>query len=89
VTHLDDLKDKKSNLESQISKATNEKQSLEDEMIRLTDRLAELNGKLYPENIQQKNEAKAQYMKAIQETEENYMKVLHASQNSLQALRKK
>ena len=47
VTHLDDLKDKKSNLESQISNASNEKQSLEEEMIRLTSRLAELNGKCY------------------------------------------
>ena len=44
VSCLGDLKDKKSNLESQISSATSEKASLEDEMVRLTERLLELNG---------------------------------------------
>ncbi|OMJ90546.1 hypothetical protein SteCoe_7037 [Stentor coeruleus] len=83
VSHLGDLKDKKANLESQISNAMTEKTSLENEMIRLTERLAELN-----ENIKKKNEAKVQYMASIQETEANYMKVLQNSQNALRNLKK-
>ena len=57
-------------------------------MIRLTQRLSELQGKDYLESIQKKNEAKIEYMKAIQETEANYMKILENSQNSLKTLKK-
>ncbi|OMJ83595.1 hypothetical protein SteCoe_15447 [Stentor coeruleus] len=88
VSHLGDLKDKKANLESQISNAMTEKTSLEDEMIRLTERLAELNGMVNLENIKKKSEAKVQYMTAIQETEANYMKVLQNSQNALKNFKK-
>lgn len=44
VNHLGDLKDKKNNLETQINTYNTEKNDLEDEMQRLTARLAELNG---------------------------------------------
>lgn len=44
MNHLGDLKDKKNNLETQINTYNTEKNDLEDEMQRLTARLAELNG---------------------------------------------
>jgi hypothetical protein len=88
VNHLGDLKEKKNNLETQISTYTAEQNELEAEMQRLTNRLAELNGNTQTESIKTKHEAKLQYMDAIKETEENYLKALQTSQNSLKVLKK-
>ena len=57
-------------------------------MVNLTERLAELNGKKQLESMKNKNQAKLEYMRAIQETEASYMKVLESSQNSLKTLKK-
>lgn len=46
VSHLDDLKEKKKNLETQIAAFNDEQSSLEQEMQRLTARLSELNGNI-------------------------------------------
>mmetsp|Transcript_26888 Transcript_26888/g.39838 ORF Transcript_26888/g.39838 Transcript_26888/m.39838 type:complete len:112 (-) Transcript_26888:199-534(-) len=83
VKCIEDLRDKREEINKQILKEEEEKAKIQRDLSILTDRLSTINEKL-AKKIQARNE----YDRTIQETEAAYMKILESSQTLLQVLKR-
>ena len=70
-------------MHDEIQKDEDEKQHIETEIAQLSDRLAQLNDALI-----KKYEAREEFDRTIQETEQAFMKILESSQTLLHVLKK-
>ena len=82
VKSIEDLREKREELNRQILKEEEDKAKIQKELSILTDRLQKVN-----ESLVRKTQARNEYDKTIQETEAAYMKILESSQTLLHALR--
>ena len=83
VSCLEELKESKATLDSQISGMEQEKYSIEKQLGVLTEKLSKVN-----ERLNKKVEARSEYDRAIQETESAYLKILESSQTLLHVLKR-
>ena len=83
VTYLEELKEQRDNLDQQIHQKTTAKESLESRLGSLTERLAEVN-----QSLEKKHQTKNEYDRAIQETENAYMKIIESAHSLLNVVRK-
>ena len=83
VKCIEDLREKREDINKQISKDEEEKAKIQRDLSKLTDRLAHIN-----EGLARKIQARNEYDRTIQETESAYMKILESSQTLLQVLRR-
>ena len=83
VKSIEDLREKREELNRQIIKEEEDKAKLQKETSVLTDRLQKLN-----ESLMRKTQARNEYDKTIQETEAAYMKILESSQTLLHVLKR-
>ncbi|CAJ1373026.1 unnamed protein product [Effrenium voratum] len=80
VKSIEDLREKREELNRQILKEEEDKAKIQKELSILTDRLQKIN-----ESLVRKTQARNEYDKTIQETEAAYMKILESSQTLLHA----
>lgn len=80
---LEELKQHRSSLDSQIEEESNEKSLLQKEINRLTESLSRLN-----KNLEAQYLTKNEYDNAIQETEGAYNKILESSHTLLHVLKR-
>ena len=80
VKSIEDLREKREELNRQILKEEEDKAKIQKELSILTDRLQKVN-----ESLVRKTQARNEYDKTIQETEAAYMKILESSQTLLHA----
>lgn len=83
VKSIEDLRDKREELNRQILKEEEDKAKIQKELSILTDRLQKIN-----EGLVRKTQARNEYDKTIQETEAAYMKILESSQTLLHVLKR-
>eukprot|EP00485_Elphidium_margaritaceum_P009056 CAMPEP_0202686524 /NCGR_PEP_ID=MMETSP1385-20130828/2275_1 /ASSEMBLY_ACC=CAM_ASM_000861 /TAXON_ID=933848 /ORGANISM="Elphidium margaritaceum" /LENGTH=113 /DNA_ID=CAMNT_0049341113 /DNA_START=119 /DNA_END=460 /DNA_ORIENTATION=- len=83
VKCLQDLKSKRDAVHKEMSNEEREKSRVQKQLAELTEQLHRLN-----ESISQKQQAKNEYDKTIQETEAAYMKILESSQTLLHVLKR-
>merc|ERR1711957_73469 len=83
VKSIEDLREKREELNRQILKEEEDKAKIQRELSILTDRLQKLN-----ESLVRKTQARNEYDKTIQETEGAYMKILESSQTLLHVLKR-
>merc|ERR1712060_502877 len=83
VKSIEDLREKREELNRQILKEEEDKAKLQKELSILTDRLQKIN-----ESLVRKTQARNEYDKTIQETEAAYMKILESSQTLLHVLKR-
>ena len=81
IKRIENLRDKREDMNRQISKQEQDKKELERELSVLTDKMNTLNTEL-TRNVVLRNE----YNRTIQETEGAYMKILQSSQTLLHVL---
>merc|ERR1711896_61910 len=80
---IEDLREKREELNRQILKEEEDKAKIQKELSILTDRLQKIN-----ESLVRKTQARNEYDKTIQETEAAYMKILESSQTLLHVLKR-
>ena len=80
---IEDLREKREEINKQISSDEQEKTKIQNDLAVLTKRLSQLNDKLARE-VASRNE----YDKTIQETEAAYLKILESSQTLLTVLKR-
>eukprot|EP00437_Effrenium_voratum_P008823 CAMPEP_0181437974 /NCGR_PEP_ID=MMETSP1110-20121109/21661_1 /TAXON_ID=174948 /ORGANISM="Symbiodinium sp., Strain CCMP421" /LENGTH=147 /DNA_ID=CAMNT_0023561629 /DNA_START=48 /DNA_END=489 /DNA_ORIENTATION=+ len=83
VKSIEDLREKREELNRQILKEEEDKAKIQKELSILTDRLQRIN-----ESLVRKTQARNEYDKTIQETEAAYMKILESSQTLLHVLKR-
>ena len=83
VKSIEDLREKREELNRQIIKEEEDKAKLQKETSVLTDRLQKLN-----ESLMRKTQARNEYDKTVQETEAAYMKILESSQILIHVLKR-
>eukprot|EP00439_Symbiodinium_sp_Y106_P060378 s1259_g8.t3 len=83
VKSIEDLREKREELNRQILKEEEDKAKVQKELSILTDRLQKVN-----ESLVRKTQARNEYDKTIQETEAAYMKILESSQTLLHVLKR-
>ena len=83
VKTIEDLREKREELNRQILHEEEEKMKIQKELAILTDRLQRLN-----ESLVRKVQARNEYDKTIQETEAAYMKILESSQTLLHVMKR-
>ncbi|CAE7472398.1 DIP13 [Symbiodinium natans] len=83
VKSIEDLREKREELNRQILKEEEDKAKVQKELSLLTDRLQKVN-----ESLVRKTQARNEYDKTIQETEAAYMKILESSQTLLHVLKR-
>eukprot|EP00435_Cladocopium_sp_Y103_P016703 s2972_g4.t1 len=83
VKSIEDLREKREELNRQILKEEEDKAKIQKELSILTDRLQKVN-----ESLVRKTQARNEYDKTIQETEGAYMKILESSQTLLHVLKR-
>ena len=83
VKCIEDLREKREEVNRQILKEEEEKAKIQKDLSILTDRLQKLN-----ESLTRKQQARNEYDKTIQETEAAYMKILESSQTLLHVLKR-
>merc|ERR1712196_215677 len=83
VKSIEDLREKREELNRQILKEEEDKGKIQKELSVLTDRLQKIN-----ESLVRKTQARNEYDKTIQETEAAYMKILESSQTLLHVLKR-
>jgi|ERR1712216_1106785 len=83
VKSIEDLREKREELNRQILKEEEDKAKIQKELSILTDRLQKIN-----ESLVRKTQARNEYDKTIQETEAAYMKILESSQTLLHVLKR-
>jgi Sjoegren syndrome nuclear autoantigen 1 len=83
VKCIEDLREKREELNRQIMKEEEDKGKIQKELSILTDRLQKIN-----ESLVRKTQARTEYDKTIQETEAAYMKILESSQTLLHVLKR-
>eukprot|EP00936_MAST-01D_sp_MAST-1D-sp1_P002085 g2085.t1 len=80
---IEDLREKREEVNRQILKEEEEKAKIQKDLSILTDRLSKIN-----ESLARKVQARNEYDKTIQETEAAYMKILESSQTLLHVLKR-
>ena len=80
---VEDLREKREEINRQILKEEEEKAKIQRDLSVLTDRLSKIN-----EGLSRKVQARNEYDRTIQETEGAYMKILESSQTLLQVLKR-
>lgn len=80
---IEDLREKREEVNRQILKEEEEKAKIQRDLSVLTDRLQKLN-----ESLIRKNQARDDYDKTITETEAAYMKILESSQVLLNSVKR-
>ena len=80
---MEDLREKREEINRQILKEEEEKAKIQRDLSLLTDRLTKIN-----EGLSKKVQARNEYDRTIQETEGAYMKILESSQTLLQVLKR-
>jgi Sjoegren syndrome nuclear autoantigen 1 len=83
VKCVEDLREKREEINRQILKEEEEKAKIQRDLSVLTDRLSKIN-----EGLSRKVQARNEYDRTIQETEGAYMKILESSQTLLQVLKR-
>jgi Sjoegren syndrome nuclear autoantigen 1 len=83
VKCIEDLREKREEINRQILKEEEEKAKIQRDLSILTDRLSTIN-----ETLARKIQARNEYDRTIQETEAAYMKILESSQTLLQVLKR-
>mmetsp|Transcript_20301 Transcript_20301/g.50713 ORF Transcript_20301/g.50713 Transcript_20301/m.50713 type:complete len:116 (+) Transcript_20301:311-658(+) len=83
VKCIEDLRDKREEINKQISKEEDEKAKVQNDLTVLSKRLTTLN-----DSIARKVTARNDYDKTIQETEAAYLKILESSQTLLTVLKR-
>lgn len=83
VTCIEDLREKREDLNKTILQEEEEKAKIQKDISVLTDRLANLN-----ENLAKRMQARTEYDRTIEETEQAYMKILESSQTLLHVLKR-
>jgi sjoegren syndrome nuclear autoantigen 1 len=83
VKCIEDLREKREEINKQILKDESDKQRIQTDLSRLTDSLSRIN-----EQLARKVQARNEYDRTIQETEGAYMKILESSQTLLQVLKR-
>ena len=83
VKCIDDLREKREEINRQILKEEEEKAKIQRDLSILTERLSKIN-----ESLARKVQARNDYDRTIQETEAAYMKILESSQTLLQVLKR-
>ena len=83
VKCIEDLREKREEINKQILKDEGDKQRIQTDLSRLTDSLSRIN-----EQLARKVQARNEYDRTIQETEGAYMKILESSQTLLQVLKR-
>ena len=83
VKCIEDLREKREDVNRQILKEEEEKAKLQRDLSVLTERLSRIN-----ENLARKVQARTEYDRTIEETEAAYMKILESSQALLQVLKR-
>lgn len=83
VKCIEDLREKREEINRQISKDEDDKAKLQKDIQLLTERLQLVN-----DQLARKNQARNEYDRTIQETEAAYMKILESSQTLLGVLKR-
>jgi len=83
VKSIEDLREKREELNKQILKEEEEKVKIQKELSILTEKLSKIN-----ESLVRKTQARTEYDRTIQETEAAYMKILESSQTLLHVLKR-
>mmetsp|Transcript_17245 Transcript_17245/g.23826 ORF Transcript_17245/g.23826 Transcript_17245/m.23826 type:complete len:116 (+) Transcript_17245:178-525(+) len=83
VKCLEDLRDKREEINKQIVREEEEKTKIQNDLTVLTKRLAQIN-----DSIARKIHSRNDYDKTIQETEAAYLKILESSQTLLTVLKR-
>lgn len=83
VTCIEDLREKREALNRTILQEEEEKAKIQKNISLMTDRLAKLN-----DNLSKRVQARQEYDKTIEETEQAYMKILESSQTLLHVLKR-
>ena len=83
VKCIEDLREKREEINKQILKDEGDKQRIQTDLSRLTDSLSRIN-----EQLARKVQARNEYDRTIQETEGAYMKILESSQTLLTVLKR-
>uniref|UniRef100_A0A7S1AQI8 13 kDa deflagellation-inducible protein n=1 Tax=Noctiluca scintillans TaxID=2966 RepID=A0A7S1AQI8_NOCSC len=83
VKSIEDLREKREELNRQILKEEEDKAKIQKELSALTDKLGKIN-----QSLCTKGQARNEYDKTIQDTEAAYMKILESSQTLLHVLKK-
>uniref|UniRef100_A0A7S1EWE3 Uncharacterized protein n=1 Tax=Noctiluca scintillans TaxID=2966 RepID=A0A7S1EWE3_NOCSC len=83
VKSIEDLREKREELNRQILKEEEDKAKIQKEMAVLTDRLNKIN-----ESLARKTQARKEYDKTTRDTEAAYMKILESSQTLLHVLKR-
>jgi len=83
VKCLEDLRERREEVNRAILAEEEEKAKIQKDISLLTDRLSKIN-----ESLVRKNQARSEYDKTIQESEQAYMKILESSQTLLHVLKK-
>eukprot|EP01035_Chromulina_nebulosa_P017230 gene17230-22756_t len=83
VKCIEDLREKREEINRQILKEEEEKAKIQRDLSILTDRLSKIN-----EALARKINARNEYDRTIQDTEDAYMKILESSQTLLQVLKR-
>ena len=82
VKCIDDLREKREEVNRQIATNTDEKSKIEKNLKILNEKLKKIN-----ETLVLKNNTRDEYDKAIKDTESAYMKILESSQNLLHVIK--
>ena len=83
VKCIEDLREKREEINRQISKDEEDKAKVQRDLATLTERLASIN-----DALTRKTQARNEYDRTIQETEGAYMKILESSQTLLGVLKR-
>merc|ERR1712166_699920 len=83
VKCIEDLKEKREEVNRQILKDEEEKQKIQNDLRILTERLSRIN-----DSLARKVAARNEYDQSIQETEAAYLKILESSQTLLHVLKR-
>eukprot|EP00924_Labyrinthula_sp_SR-Ha-C_P004913 snap_masked-scaffold_1-processed-gene-16.44-mRNA-1 protein AED:0.03 eAED:0.03 QI:0/-1/0/1/-1/1/1/0/106 len=80
---IEELRGKREELNHTILREEEEKAKIQKDLSVLTDRLGKLN-----ENLAKRQQAKLEYDRTIEETEQAYMKIMESSQTLLHVLKR-
>lgn len=83
MTCIEDLREKREELNRAILREEEEKAKIQKDLSMLTDRLSKIN-----ENLAKRMQARTEYDRTIEETEQAYMKILESSQTLLSVLKR-
>ena len=83
VSCIEDLREKREELNRTILREEEEKAKIQKDLSVLTDRLTKIN-----ENLAKRLQARTEYDRTIEETEQAYMKILESSQTLLHVLKR-